>query len=598
MNSLDHLSELESSGFLQLIGSQPEPIFRFRHSLLQEAAYKSILKADRHLIHRAIAESMESLYSHQLELYAPILAKHFSEANQSKRALKYYKLAGWTASKQFATLEALEHYSKALEISQSLQLPKAELLNARGNIHETLGQFELAIQDMEAALQDTRQNNESSLELQTLLNLGFAWTSRDYSQAGEYYKRALELARQLDDPISLALSLSRVGNWHTNLDQSQDAIPYLLEALGIFQEMGDQDRIAETLDLLGMNALLDSDIVKGQDFTRQALDHFREHNNLTGLASNLTTLGIGNSYYECGICHLEYLNFQEASAMVEEALEICQRIRWRSGEAYTRMVLSQIYAVHGEYQEAIDIAQASISLATEIGHIQWITASTLVLGLIYKELLSNKEAHDLLSTSFENAKKSGSVNWILTTAAEYSLNLIHLGQLDQAEEVLDSILDHKSPARTLGQRHIWCSRTKLAITRNDPHTAMEAIEHMDAWANNRDTHPVAIYIDILRGVALAMLNHSSLAEQHFRNVLNLSIKSEFPSISWQCHTALSRLYTDQNLTGQAKQETLQARRIINQITESLPQGSLKDRFEQKTSNLINGRTESWQNLLF
>lgn len=598
MNPLDQLSELESNGYLQLVGSQPELVFRFRHSLLQEAAYKSILKADRQVIHLAIAEAMETLYAQQLDLYAPLLAKHFSEADEGMRALEYYTLAAQTASKQFATLEALDHYTSAIDISQRMQLPKAKLLSARGKIYEILGQFELAKHDMDAALEDAHQCGDSSLELETLLNLGFAWTSRDYSRAGRYYKLALELARQMNDPLSLALSLSRLGNWHTNLDQPQEAIPYLLEALGIFQEIGDKDRIAETLDLLGMNALLDGDVVKGQDFTEQALEHFRKSNNLTGLASNLTTLGIANSYYECGVIHLEYLNFQGASAMVEEALDICKRIKWRSGEAYTRMVMSQIYAVHGDYQGAIDIAKTSIQLATDIGHVQWITASTLVLGLIYKELFAFNDAHDLLLTSYEHARKSGSVNWICTTAAEYSANLILLGELEQAEDVLNSNLDHQSPARTLGQRHIWCTRAKVAIARNDPQAALQIVEHLDASANNRWTHPVAIYVDLIRGGALEALNHWSQAEQHYRNVLELSRESQFPWIRWRCHAALSRLYADQDMVGNATQETIQAQRIMDQLSENVPVGRLQDEFKRRTRDILFRRVDSWQNLLF
>ena len=121
MSLAGQMTALESSGLIHMAQLQPEVEYLFRHALIQETAYNSLVKADRRILHQAVGESLERLHPARLasaEL-APRLAHHFAEAGDDARALRYYTLAGRAAAEVYANAEAIHHFGRALEISKT-----------------------------------------------------------------------------------------------------------------------------------------------------------------------------------------------------------------------------------------------------------------------------------------------------------------------------------------------------------------------------------------------------------------------------------------------------------------------------------------------
>ena len=109
MSLTQALSLLESSGLIQLASAQPELEYAFRHALIQEAAYQTLVRANRRQMHKIVGEAIEQLYPDRLatpELDS-LLARHFAEGGEPARALKYYVLAGRAAADMSANAEAI-----------------------------------------------------------------------------------------------------------------------------------------------------------------------------------------------------------------------------------------------------------------------------------------------------------------------------------------------------------------------------------------------------------------------------------------------------------------------------------------------------------
>src|SRR5215510_4740562 len=97
------LGLLESAGLIQLAAIQPELEYLFRHVLVKDAAYHSLVKGDRRALHRAVGETLESVYAghnpeHTLGQVYPLLGLHFAEAGDARRAQRYFTLAGQAAA--------------------------------------------------------------------------------------------------------------------------------------------------------------------------------------------------------------------------------------------------------------------------------------------------------------------------------------------------------------------------------------------------------------------------------------------------------------------------------------------------------------------
>src|SRR3970040_1405332 len=93
MNLVDVLDHLEQ-GHLLRAQLEPEPTYSFKHQLVQQAAYESLLVHDRRTLHRAAGETLERLFDDRRQDVADVLADHFERAGFRKKAFDYAVLAG------------------------------------------------------------------------------------------------------------------------------------------------------------------------------------------------------------------------------------------------------------------------------------------------------------------------------------------------------------------------------------------------------------------------------------------------------------------------------------------------------------------------
>jgi tetratricopeptide (TPR) repeat protein len=130
------------------------------------------------------------------------------------------------------------------------------------------------------------------MECQALLDLGFLWASRDYAQTGRLLGDALVLARELNQPGTLAAALNRVGNFHTNIEQPAQAARYHQEALSIFEALGDSAGLGPTLDLLALATAFRGDLAEAVSLWDRAIGLHRERNDRFALASSLSVRAV------------------------------------------------------------------------------------------------------------------------------------------------------------------------------------------------------------------------------------------------------------------------------------------------------------------
>ena len=142
MSITQNLTHLESTGLIRLAQSRPELEYLFRHALVQDAAYESLLLADRKQMHQKVAETLEHLYPDQLDEFAPMLGYHFARTGKIEKAVDYLLLAGEKARGVYANQEAIEYFRQALALLQNASSDVAQK-NWRNEVasqlHESLG---------------------------------------------------------------------------------------------------------------------------------------------------------------------------------------------------------------------------------------------------------------------------------------------------------------------------------------------------------------------------------------------------------------------------------------------------------------------------
>jgi DNA-binding CsgD family transcriptional regulator len=565
----------------QVVVEESAEQFAFRHALTRQAIYADLLVRERKALHRSIADTMERLSNSSVDAHLADLAYHFYESGAWEKALLYGQRAGEQADRLYAPHAAIEQFTRALDAAQRGSiLPPLLLYRLRGQSYETLGDFEHAYADYKTTLQMAQEVGDRRVEWHSLCDLGFLWTGRDYTQAGSYFQQALVLARSMDDPLTLAHSLNRLGNWHVNVEQPGEALRYHQEALALFQQVRDSAGIAETYDLLGMANALGGDLLQGTAYYRQAIALFRELDDRQGLASSLSTvmiLGEGGGY-ETETMVPGPIGFADSLRFGELALQTARDIGQRSAEAYALFALAQYLGPHGEYARALEVAQAGLVLAQQIEHRQWMTFGHWQVGVLYFDLLAVSEAQQHLEQSLVLAQEIGSWNWIRIVSAFLArAYLLQHGEASAAS-ILTAALEADAAMQTIGQRLVWAARVDLSLAHGDPGQALEITDRLIASAANLTDGRVIPRLWKLRGEALAALDWAEEAEAILRVAQGAAHAQGLRPLLWRICVSLGRLYRSQAREVETEQAFSTARALSEELATTLPDEPLRTQF--------------------
>jgi DNA-binding CsgD family transcriptional regulator/Tfp pilus assembly protein PilF len=573
----------------QLVVEESVEQFAFRHALTRQAVYADLLVRERKVLHYKIAETIERLYASTLEAHLVDLAYHFSQAEVFEKALEYAQQAGERAQRLYAPRAAIEQFTLAMDAAKHASIiPPASLYRLRGRAYEIQGDFEHARLDYETTLQRASKAGERHAEWQALMDLGFLWSQRDYTQTRSYYQQALVLARRLGDPMTLAHSLNRLGNWHVNIEEPSEALHYHQEALTLFQQAHDPQGIAQTCDLLGTTHYLGGDLFQASVSYQQAVALFQELDDRQGLASSLATLmllGEGGGYQTETLVPA-ITNFADSLHYGEMALQTARDIGQHSSEAYALFALAHYLGPRGEYARALEVAQASLALSEQIEHRQWLTAAHMQVGVLYLDLLALSEARASLEQALALAHEVGSWNWMRKVTG--FLATVYLLQQDHksAEAVLTDALEPDAPMQTIGQRLVWAARADLALARGDPVQALDITERLIASASNLSDEYVIPRLWKLRGEALAMLDRTTEAETMLRAAEFAARSRRLRPLLWRICVVLEKLYRAQGRKEEAEQALATVRTQIEELAAKVPDEHLRTHFLSQATTML------------
>ena len=164
----DALARLTEAELVYMRGSPPDAVYTFKHALIQDTSYSTMLRAHRQQLNMAIALVLEKRHPEVVATTPEVLAQHFEQAGRSEKAIEYWHRAGERDLRRFATKELIAHNENALRLV--LAMPKSQ--------------------------------RRDEFELQMCLSLGLAQIiarGPSSAEAAEFYRRAMVLGRALPD---------------------------------------------------------------------------------------------------------------------------------------------------------------------------------------------------------------------------------------------------------------------------------------------------------------------------------------------------------------------------------------------------------------
>ncbi|MBL7201918.1 MAG: AAA family ATPase [Anaerolineae bacterium] len=571
------------------IGSRRAVRYRFGHALVQEYVYRCLGRGERRLLHGQVAAALETLYEGHQDEIAVQLAEHLLRADDHGAALHYFALAAESAARRYAHEEAITLYTQAVQLAHRVGLDAsalADLHRRRGLAYKTLGEFERARADLETAVQTGRTAGERRAEWRALLALGRLWTLRDYGQGQGFVDQALELAYHIGDPVVLAESLNRVGNWHLNGEDLPAAIAYHQQALAIVEQVGDRGVIASTLDLLGLASLIRGDVAAGVGYYDRAISLFRELEDRAALGASLVGRGVAT----CGANAMPAVLLPAgpiaAHNDLAEALQLAREIASPSAEAWALCTQSIAYTGQGQFGRALEAAHAALEIATAIGHREWMVGSQSALGALYADMLAPEEARPQLEQALALAERLQSRHWIHHATGSLAVACWLLDDLAQARAYLDAVLSPETAMDSVHKRTCWARRAELALREGDPSLALEIVERLIGSAPGMSPGRVIAFLWKVKAEALAAVGQTEQAGILLQAAVENAQATGERSLLWPLHASLARLYGRTHRRSEAAKEFAAAHQLIQELADTIPAPGLREGFLRRAHGML------------
>ncbi|MDP8930687.1 MAG: AAA family ATPase [Actinomycetota bacterium] len=441
------LGTLEAAGLLRMTSARPELVYAFRHALIQEAAYSSLLRSERRRLHMVVGGALERLYPQRRGELAGQLARHFEQAGREERAAPYQLEAGQQALRRFAHREALDLLEKAAahagrtgDDDRSLRFRLATLLGlgearrANGDIPTAKATFEEAAalardrsdveslaraalgygkasdvwgvdETLRGLLEDalTRLGEDPGpLRARVMARLAQAlYYDPDQERRRELIDAAVHEARHLDDDAALAevLSARHTLGGPDDLDQRLDDATRVVE---IAQRIGDWDlelrgRGWRVVDLLagGHVEAAWQEMEQHAELARRLNDPLHLRDVIAWQAMRAALTG----------------RFAEAESLVEEAYRIGHEAGDPSASSIRRIQWQMIASQLGITELVEELAASLREMMASSPAVA--PALKLVLAAFYSWFGHRDEAHAWLDAGYEDfTEVPRSVVWL------------------------------------------------------------------------------------------------------------------------------------------------------------------------------------------
>jgi class 3 adenylate cyclase/predicted ATPase len=214
------LRQLVEAALLYQQGTPPQAAYIFKHALIQDAAYQSLLRSTRQHYHQRIVQVLETQFAEIVETQPELLAHHCTEAGLPEQAIPYWQRAGQHASNRSAYLEAVNHFTTGIELLTTLPETPARTQHAL-TLYTALGAALLvtkgqAAPEVEHAYTQAyalcQQVGETPQLFPVLFGLWRYYGSRpQFHTARELGETLLRLAQRADDPTLMVIAHYALG---------------------------------------------------------------------------------------------------------------------------------------------------------------------------------------------------------------------------------------------------------------------------------------------------------------------------------------------------------------------------------------------------
>jgi predicted ATPase/class 3 adenylate cyclase len=342
------LKQLVEAELVYQSGILPQARYLFKHALVQDVAYLSLLKSRRQQLHQQVAQVLSEQFPETVATQPELVAQHYTAAGLIAQGIPYWQQAGQRASQRGANAEAVSHLTTGLELLRTLP--------------------------------DTPARTQQELTLQ--LTLGALLTATKGFAAPEVeqtYRRARALCEQTGDREQVFPALRGLTLYYSMRLEHQTACALADQMLTIAQDAQDSGLLIEAYHRQGATRLWIGEFLAARAHLEQAIAlydpqrhraHALRYGADPGVACRLIAVQV-----------LWILGYpDQALRRAQEALAMAQELSHVNTLGYGLSSMAYIYHARGEWQAAQEWAEACVAFATEVGLPYFVAQNSIKLG--------------------------------------------------------------------------------------------------------------------------------------------------------------------------------------------------------------------------
>jgi len=555
-------------------------VYDFSHDKLREVVYGDIGGARRRLLHRTVAEALESHGDADAHEHMARLAEHYEGAMLWPKALHYLQRAGERSRALFAMRDALHWLDRAVAIAE--QHPRSldehqrlALYEQRGAARAQAGQTQGAVADLRRVVDAARASGERERTRDALVQLGMAYRRADaHEPATACLGEALDEAHAMNDERLAADTLYHLGTvaWSTGLNDQATA--HHQQAVQICERRGFVDLVAvQAYHGRGEAHFANAEpapaiacYTRSLALARAIGDRSYESENLMMIGhACVGTKGIGD--------------YPRALAHFEAALEIARvaDLQWHLGP--TLLGLDHVRACTGHYGEAWLGMQRTLQQLQELGQLRYQFIALDAIGHLLLDLGLQAQALELLQRGQALARDSGILFWRAALDAHAAVARARLGDGSDTA-LLQLTLEHtRAHAERYMQVRCLGALAEMALLEGNAARCRAMADELLHIADTHGLRELQAVARRWRGEALLQQRAFAPALAEMTQAVALAEPLGRVRLMLDLQRALARLHEQQGQADAAEPHHVRARALGQSIQDSLDGSGLMARLD-------------------
>jgi class 3 adenylate cyclase/tetratricopeptide (TPR) repeat protein len=484
-SALDRLIE---AGLLFRQGMPPDANYLFKHALVQDAAYGTLLRSSRQQLHARIASTLQQEFPEIVEVQPELLARHCTEAGLDQQAIKYWRSAAEKAIRRASNREAIGHFRRALALNEK-QAPDVGRSLTELALLSQLGPALMSVHGWTAPevgvvferAEHLARELESSIDLAPpLAGLWLFHTARgQFSRADEITNELFDVANTLHDPDVLLQAHHCAWPIRWFRGALTDAVAHADAGMGLYDEVRHathrflylgHDPAVCALSIKSVLQWLLGYPTQGMQSERDAIDLARRLQHLPSLAhalwfvcqaqvarsdavavintaDELLTLSEEHALPQTRATALAYRGWaigqtedvNRGIRCLEEGLAMYNRLGVRSNLCLTICLLAETYFTAGRYENGMEQANLAIATSSEIGDRWCLPRIHTIRARLLQMLHQGDAAEASLQMAVDVAATQSAKGAQLRAANSLAQLWRDQGKREQARDLLTSV---------------------------------------------------------------------------------------------------------------------------------------------------------------